>query len=105
MEEKIYVGKGKTVGQFGNISFSVDLDALTPHAFEYNGKRYVKLIIGQMRQPDQFGKTHTVSIDTWKPDQNAPGTAPKSTTPAQAPQPPVEAKWKEEDINPEDIPF
>ena len=75
MEEKIYVGKGKSVGHYGNISFSVDLDAITPHAFEYNGKRYVKLILSQMRQADQYGKTHTVSVDTWKPDQNAPQAA------------------------------
>ena len=49
MNEKIFVGKGKVVGQFGNISFNVELDALQPHAFEYSGKRYVKLVMSQMR--------------------------------------------------------
>ncbi|OGZ04953.1 MAG: hypothetical protein A2845_04435 [Candidatus Lloydbacteria bacterium RIFCSPHIGHO2_01_FULL_49_22] len=102
MNEKIYVGKGKVVGQYGNISFSVELDALQPHAFEYNGKRYVKLIMSQMRQPDQYGKTHTVQIDTWKPDQNA--AKPEATARASTSQPVVEYPT-DEDINPADIPF
>lgn len=66
-DENIYVGKGMVVGHYGAIKFSIDLDAVIPHAFEYNGKRFVKLLIGEMRKPDKFGKTHTVQIDDWKP--------------------------------------
>ncbi len=102
MNEKIYVGKGKAVGQYGNISFSVDLDALTPHAFEYNGKRYVKLIMSQMRQADQYGKTHTVQIDTWKPDQDAA----KSETPARAAASQPAVPYPTDDgVDTRDIPF
>ena len=34
-----------------------------------NGKRYVNLKITEMRQPDDRGNTHTVLVDTWKPDR------------------------------------
>ncbi|OGX08274.1 MAG: hypothetical protein A2Z88_04910 [Omnitrophica WOR_2 bacterium GWA2_47_8] len=104
MNEKIYVGKGMVVGQYGNIGFSVDLDALLPHAYEYNGKRYVKLIMSEMRQADQYGKTHTVQIDTWKPDTAA--GAVESQKQQQPPtQPLAEIDILEEDINTEEIPF
>jgi hypothetical protein len=45
-----------------------------------NGKKYVRLNVGEKREPDPHGYTHTVSVDTWKPDKDrapAPAPAPK----------------------------
>jgi len=39
--------------------------------FEYNDKKYVKLIVQKKREVDQYGKTHYVAIDTFKPEQKA----------------------------------
>ena len=102
MDEKIYVGKGKTIGQYGHVSFSIDIDAVTPYIFEYNGKRYVKLILTQMRQPDQYGKTHTVSIDTWKPEENQKNQNPVEKIP-EAHGNSIESKSSED--NDDVIPF
>ena len=34
-----------------------------------NGKVYLNLQITEKREPDQKGNTHTLSVDTWKPNQ------------------------------------
>jgi hypothetical protein len=68
MSEKIYIGKGKE-SKYG-IKFSICLsDIPEEHTFEYNGKTFVKLEITQMRKADDRGKTHTVTVDTWKPEE------------------------------------
>ena len=69
MAEKIYVGQGKIVGQYGNIGASVCIDDLLPHATTAkNGKKYVNIIISKMKNPNEWGKTHSIVIDDWKPD-------------------------------------
>jgi len=65
-EPKIYVGKGKA-GKYG-VKISVCLSDLPKeHINEYQGKKYINLEINEMKQPDKFGKTHTITVDTWKP--------------------------------------
>lgn len=66
-KERIYVGKGTKTGQFDLTNISVCIDNCEPHIFEYNGKRYVKLTVGGLREPDQYGKTHSVWINDYKP--------------------------------------
>ena len=73
MSEKIYCGKGKQ-GQYGlrvNLCLS---DIPAEHTNAFNNKTYVNLDISQLRQPDQRGNTHTVTVNTWKPQgqQQAP---------------------------------
>lgn len=78
-EDKIFVGNGKQV--FDNlVSVSLCLtDIPQEHIFEYNGKKYIKLNVGAKKDgADQYGKTHHVSIDTYKPDaKSEPKPAPK----------------------------
>ena len=69
MAEKIYAGKGKEYGSYGAVMMALDVEVLLQHAYEYNGKRYVKLSVQKMREPDRYGKTHTVTIDTWQPER------------------------------------
>ena len=70
MSDKIYVGSGK--GKFDNDLIEVNIclsDLPKEHIFEYNGKEYIKLKVGKKREVDQYGKSHYVEIDTWKPEQ------------------------------------
>lgn len=70
MSEAIYVGKGKQ-SKYG-YRFSVCLsDIPAEHMNEFNGKKYINLELKEMRQPDKYGKTHTVTVDTWKPEKRA----------------------------------
>ena len=69
MEEKIYVGSGTEKFDGNLVSCSLCLtDLPKEHIFDYNGKKYVKLNITKKRETDQYGKTHYVAIDTYKPE-------------------------------------
>jgi hypothetical protein len=81
MSEKIYIGRGKKVGQYGTIGVSICIDDIPKEHITKanNGKRYLNLNISEKREVDQYGYTHTVSIDTWKPEakpQLKPAPAP-----------------------------
>lgn len=45
------------------------MEQIAEYVYEYNGKHYVKLNISKKQSPDQYGKTHSVSVDTWKPEK------------------------------------
>ena len=86
MSEKIYIGRGKKVGQYGTIAVSICIDDIpNEHITKANnGKRYLNLNIAEKREVDQYGYTHSVAVDTWKPEAKAqPAPQPK---PAPAPQ-------------------
>jgi|WetSurMetagenome_2_1015567.scaffolds.fasta_scaffold02367_13 hypothetical protein len=75
--EKIYVGSGKE-HKFpdggSSIKVSVCLDGLGKLFEQYgyttkSGKKYLNLIVQTRREPGQYGETHSVTIDTWKPPE------------------------------------
>ncbi len=69
MSEKIYVGSGTSKFDGDQVACSLCLtDLPQEHMFEYNGKKYIKLIVQKKREADQYGKTHYVAVDTWKPE-------------------------------------
>ena len=71
VKDKIYVGSGKEKFDGDQVAVSVCLSDLPKDwIFEYNNKKYVKLIVQKKRETDQYGKTHYVAIDTFKPEQN-----------------------------------
>jgi len=84
MEAKktIYVGNGKKItgpyGEFRNFSVCLS-DIPQDNIFEYNGKKYVKLNVNDKKEPDQYGKDLAVSIDQYKPQEQA---APAQASPA-----------------------
>ena len=39
------------------------------YIYKYDGKEYVKLKTVKKREVDQYGKTHYVEVDTWKPEK------------------------------------
>ena len=81
-EEKIYVGNGVSKFDGDQVACSVCLtDLPQEHMFEYNDKKYIKLLVQKKKTEDDYGKTHYVAVDTWKPDPNkAAATGPTGTT-------------------------
>jgi hypothetical protein len=70
MSNKIFCGRGKRFGQYNAISLSICLDDI-PNEYittGKNGKRYIKLNVNEKREADEWGNTHSVEVDTWKPD-------------------------------------
>lgn len=63
MSEKTYVGKAKVFGRYGDLRVSFRHKEVTP-----NEAGYVNLIVSEMKEPDKYGNTHTVYIDTFVPD-------------------------------------
>jgi len=70
--KKIYVGNGKENEQYGFVNFSVCLSDLPQeHVNEYNGKKYINLTISKKKEVDAYGKTHAVTVNTWKPEEQS----------------------------------
>lgn len=77
MADRIYVGSGKekTFPDGGSsISVSLTLDGIKEYFEKYGfttekGKHILKLKIGRRREVGKYGETHTVEVDTWKPEQ------------------------------------
>ena len=95
---KIYCGsaKEKTFSDGGSIlNVSLNLDDIENAFGEYGfttqaGKRIIKVKIGKRRSEGAYGETHTVEVDTWKPNQQ------QSTTYQQKPETKYPAKQGQE---------
>ena len=46
------------------------------HWFEYNGEEYLRLTVGKNREVTQYGKTHSVWINDYKPENKEASSAP-----------------------------
>lgn len=82
MADKIYTGSGKE--KFFNdggslIGITLDIETLQQNFKEYGfvtqqGKKKIKVNVSSRREIDQYGNSHTVTIDTFKPQmQGQPG--------------------------------
>lgn len=81
-QDRIWCGSGKKK-EFQNggsiTSVSLDIDTLINNFDEHgfttrNGKRVIKIKVSSKRDgEDQYGNTHNVEIDTWKPDNQNSG--------------------------------
>tara|TARA_R110000796_G_scaffold34775_12_gene89538 strand:- start:4633 stop:4920 length:288 start_codon:yes stop_codon:yes gene_type:complete len=81
-QKAIYVGSGVEKFDGDLIEISVCLSDLpAEHRFEYNGKWYAKLKVKRKKETDEYGKTHSVSINTWKPEASKTNqTTPEPST-------------------------
>ena len=80
-------GNGTKVGNYDLINLSIKKSALEGNWFEYNGEHYVKLTVGALKETSEYGRTHSVWINDYKPD-------------------PAKAKAKAEDnVQEVDLPF
>lgn len=78
-EERIFIGTGKEKQlQYGPIlEMVIDVDAILReygnHGFTTDqGKRKIKIKAAARREPDKYGNTHFVEVDTWHPDNYVP---------------------------------
>ena len=113
MENKKFVGKGRK-HEFPNgghvLNLNLCLDDIIEYAKEFgqksngNGKTYIRLKAGTMKNSDNWNNTHTVWVDTWKPDNQQQGgnfqTNPNAGQPQTIGQPPEQ---NFDDL--EDVPF
>jgi hypothetical protein len=73
--KEIYCGSGKKQNETW-LKASVNVDEILKYAEEYMGKRYTKININ-IKEPDKYGKTVSITIDTWKPTaSNEPTNRP-----------------------------
>ena len=67
MEKKIYCGSGKKKSETW-LQVTLNPEKFSEYIQEFNGNKFIKLNINVLPQPDKYGKTLSVSIDTWKPE-------------------------------------
>lgn len=69
---RIYVGNGVEKFDGDMVEFSLNLSKLgkeaTDHMFEYNGEKFIKLKVAKMKETNDYGKTHYVEVNTFKPE-------------------------------------
>lgn len=61
-EPKKYCGSGKA-GKFEQVRIGLKYSDLVP-----NEKGFVNIILSKRKELGKFGETHTVYLDTWKPN-------------------------------------
>ena len=68
--EKVYARGNASEHVFENgsslVNFSINLEDLKQYSDE---KGWINLVIQAKRETDQFGNTHAVTVNTWKPDK------------------------------------
>jgi hypothetical protein len=75
MEKKIYLANLKSFGNYGSIKGRLYLPKTQGYwETDDKGVKYLPIIINVNKGPDKYGNTHSVILDTWKPD------ASKATT-------------------------
>ena len=61
--EKTYVGKGHMPQEGMDIvRITLKMDQLKELAYEYEGEELVTIEISKMREPDNYGRTHTAYV-------------------------------------------
>jgi hypothetical protein len=79
MEKKNYVGNGKKK-EFSNggslINISLQYAKLVP-----NEKGYVNLVVGGKKETDQYGNTHAVWVNDFKPTNKSAADVVTNNTP------------------------
>ena len=81
MNEKKYVGSGKKVGNYDLVNFTISEDKTKDAWIEYNGRRFLKMTIGKKKEVDQYGKTQSIWLDEWKPDEKSEPQNPETDLP------------------------
>jgi len=81
--EKTYIGKGTQVKDLDIIRVSISKEKLEEilkdHMVDYDGKEYLVFEVAGLKEPDQYGKTHTVYIS--KKTAATPKGKPKKANP------------------------
>ena len=69
-KEKIYCGNGKEKFNGDLIEQTICLSDLPKEfIFEYDGKKYIKLKCQKKKNIDEYGRSHYLIVDTFKPEK------------------------------------
>ncbi len=84
----IYCGNGRKIstqnGSFRSVSICLsDIPKEFITTSEKNQKKYVRIIVSDKDQKDQYGNDVFVTVDQWKPDPNYKKSSQSSETPQQ----------------------
>jgi len=112
MEDKIFVGSGKSFGNYGGINISLCQEEIQEHwKASKNGKHYINLTISKKKNADQYGNTHYVAVNTYSKDSNVQ----EKKVEEEKPQKEIDeeelnnnnncVEQEDDYINPDDIPF
>ena len=81
-EERIYIANGKEFGEYGSVKIPINLSKLPKeHMYEYKGEKFINIIVNKKKSVDQYGKTHSVEVDTWRPEKKDVDGYPKNSAP------------------------
>ncbi len=58
---KNYVGKGKRLNNF-SVKFTISMEMIEKYKWEKDGKFFFSFETSEMKQADQWGKTHTAYV-------------------------------------------
>lgn len=58
--KKVYIGKGKQVQNFDIVKIFIPAEELAKAIFEKDGQAFYGLEVAKMKEPDRYGRTHTV---------------------------------------------
>lgn len=94
---KVRLGNGKKKNPTW-LKASICLTDALEHSFSYEGKKYVKVDINVYDEPNQYGKDVSITLDTFKPDQNKSSNVP-------APKAAPNALVEDAEVVDEDLPF
>ncbi len=103
-KDRNFVGSGKKVANYDMVNITLCVtDIPKAEIYEYNGKKYLNLTIGAKRDgADQYGKTHSIWINDFKPDKTKAKGQDVEKNQAELNS---YDQTAQEEINPNDIPF
>lgn len=67
-QDRKFVGSGKEVSGYDLINCTLKKSDLDGNFFNYNGTEYITVTVGKKRETDQYGKTHAVWLNEYKPE-------------------------------------
>jgi len=71
MSDNIFIGSARDMGNYNFMTGSICLDDIPAQHIQTakNNKRYVKIKINKRKDPDKYGNTHFITINTYKNDR------------------------------------
>lgn len=58
---KVYIGKGRLINDFA-LRITISVEKVLEYAYEKGGAKYLTFEVAKMKNPDEFGKTHTAWV-------------------------------------------
>lgn len=70
-----YCGNGKKIGDYGSINISFCLDDYPKDLVktDKNGKRWLSLTLSPRKYVDDYGNTHSLKVNEYKPKEQSNG--------------------------------